>query len=730
MTAVPLPRHFTTTWSSEVSEVELPAAMNETAIRRGFRPEIQGLRAVAVLLVVAYHLYPNRVSGGYVGVDVFFVLSGYLITSHLLREATTTSRLSLARFWERRIRRLLPASLLVLAVSTGLTLVYVPRSLWEQTLHHIVMSALYIENWALAADAVDYSAMGSEPTLVQHYWSLSVEEQFYLFWPLLVVAALVVVRRRERLALRPVLGAVLIVVTVVSFVYSVFATAEDAAHAYFVTPTRVWEFGIGALVALVGTAPAAWWKDREPVRVVLGWSGVAAVVWSGLVLNDATPFPGWIAAVPVLGAAAVVLAGPGGSPLSVARPLAWRPVTFVGDISYSIYLWHWPFIVVLPFVTGVALRTVDKAGIFVVTIVVSWACTRWVEDPVRKMSSGRDVQWRSYGLAAAGMVVIVAATSLMNLDYERDVRAAKASSEKAIDEALAGRQSCLGPAVFDDAQECGPVSGDGDPPLDTAAVAHQNIESAYPDCMAGFEDPKVLICELGAREDVQRTVAVVGDSHGTAWFGAFDALGRERHWKVLTFTRASCPFTDARRVLPDEPAAYYRVCRAHNQEVERRLIDDPKIDSVFVTAYSSAYTWAQAPGSDFADPEIDGFRSVWSRLVDADKQVFVIRDVPSVRDRIETPICLDRNALEALACSTTRADGLRRDVEAEAVNGAADAVRLIDLTDRFCDSGSCYAVIGDVIVYRDGSHLSDDYSTLLAPYLGLALDAVDQSRQP
>lgn len=700
--------------------------MNDTTLRRGFRPEIQGLRALAVLLVVAYHLYPNRVSGGYIGVDVFFVLSGYLITSHLVREASTTSRLSLTRFWERRIRRLLPASLLVLAVSVALTLVYVPRSLWEQNLHHIVMSALYVENWALAADAVNYSAMNNEPTLVQHYWSLSVEEQFYLIWPLIVCAALFVVRRRARVSLRALLAVVFGTVTVGSFGYSVLATSEDAAHAYFVTPTRAWEFGIGALVALLGTAPESWWTGREPGRVVVGWLGIVAVVWSGLTLDDATPFPGWIAVVPTLGAAAVVLAGAGGSRLAAARPLAWRPMTFLGDISYSIYLWHWPFIVVLPFVTGVELRTVDKLGIFVVTIAVSWACTRWVEDPARTTSLLGDIPWRSYALGAAGMVVIVAAAGFMRADYDRDIQAAQAASDRALEEALAGNEPCLGPSVFDHAELCGPIPGDGVPALDPAAVAHQNVESTFPDCMSSLDESDILTCTLGSRRDAARTVALVGDSHGTAWFSAFDALGKERDWRVVTFTRASCPFTDARRTLPDEPAARARICRAHNAEVERRLLDEPGIDTVFVTAYSSAYGWAQSPGTDFVDPATDGFRSVWQRLTEAGKQVVVVRDVPAVKDRVETPICLGRNGLAPLPCANTREDGLQRDAEADAVEGAPAGVRMVDLTDRFCDDETCHAVVGDVIVYRDGSHLSHEYATLLAPYLGHAFDAVDQ----
>lgn len=243
--------------------------------------------------------------------------------------------------------------------------------------------------------------------------------------------------------------------------------------------------------------------------------------------------------------------------------------------------------------------------------------------------------------------------------------------------------------------------------------------------MSTLDDAQILTCELGAAGGVRRTVAVVGDSHATAWLSAFDTLGKQRSWRVVTYTRASCPLTDARRTLADEPPERYQLCRASNAEIERRLVADPAIDTVFVSAFSSAYGWEQSPGQSLTDPATDGFRNVWRRLVGAGKQVVVLRDVPAVRDRIGTPICLERSAFDASACATTRADGLQPDVQADAVFESSGRVSLIDLTDRFCDADRCYGVVGDVIVYRDSSHLSAEYSTLLAPYLGQAFDRVD-----
>ena len=700
---------------------------------RDFRPDIQGMRALAVLLVIGYHLSPHRITGGYVGVDVFFVLSGYLITSHLHREVATTSRISLHRFWARRIRRLLPASLLVLLVSAALTFAWVPRTLWDQTLRQIAASTLYVQNWVLASDAVDYSAAGNTPTLVQHYWSLSVEEQFYLVWPLLAVAVLLVVRGRRPDVVRRTLAAAVALLTALSFAWSVHLTSAEEARAYFVTTTRLWELGAGALLALLlARRRVASRPLRGGTSAVLGWLGAGAVVWSGLVLTSSTPFPGSIAAVPVLGTVAMVAAGRQPSRFAVSRVLEARPLTFLGDISYAMYLWHWPLVVVLPYVTGVPLRTPDKVGVLVATIVLSWASTRWIEDPVRRAPVLTAAPWRSFVLGAAGMVVVLSVVGTLHVRLDHTVAQAQAASSAAIQDALSGDDPCLGPGALDAARDvagtCGRVTGPATLHINPVAVARQNTDLAYPGCQSDLDESTVRSCDLGDTTAPARTVAIVGDSHATHWFSALDALGKARHWKVVTYTRSSCPFTDGRRTQPDEAEALYQHCRSANAEVERRLVADPAIDTVFVSAYSSAYGWAQPPGGHLADPARDGFRTLWKHLTRAGKQVVVIRDVPRVKDKVNSPDCLVKHPGDPMACATTRAEGLVADVEAQAVRGGPRGVHLVDLTDEFCDDLHCYAVVGDVIVYRDYSHLSQEYSTLLAPYLGRAFDRVDDVR--
>lgn len=683
----------------------------------GIRPEIQGLRAVAVLLVVAFHLYPNRVPGGYVGVDVFFVISGFLITSHINRELVATGTVRLRRFWARRIRRLLPASLLVLGVSAVAVVLLLPATVWSQTARQIGASALYVQNWALAADAVDYMAADNVPTVAQHYWSLSVEEQFYLVWPVLILGLAALHRRSRRAGndvakdtarRRAYVIAGLGALAAVSFVWSVVATYDDQARAYFVTQTRVWEFAAGAMLALVAapTWRPAWWRGP------LAWAGIAAIAGAGLLFDGATLFPGWVAILPVLGTVAVILAGGTRGWATPAPWLSLRPMTFIGDVSYSVYLWHWPLIVVWPYVTGVELRTVDKVAVAGLTVLLAWLSKTFVEDPGRTRPLLAAAPWRSFAFAGAGMAVVVAA--MVGVQAEVDQRAAE-SAERL--EALRA-SGCLGPGALDPANECGAPQGSGDLIPAPEVVAQQSVRVAYPGCQAGIQGSGVVECELGAAAaDATRTVAVVGDSHVTHWFPAFDRLGAELGWRVVTFTKSSCPFTVAERTLADEQNDdAVRGCRAWGEAVFDRIVTSD-ISYVFTASYSTAFGWREAPGSVLADPGSDGFAAMWSRLTAAEREVFPIADVPRTQGD-DVPSCLAAHHDDRMACAMPRAEALPGSVLVDAAERIDDErVHLIDLTDQFCDAQSCYPVVGDMVVYNDYSHVSVDYARALVPYI-------------
>ncbi len=338
-----------------------------------FRHDIQGLRAFAVCAVLLFHLFPSGLSGGYVGVDVFFVISGFLMASHLLERLRTTGRIRPGEFWARRAKRLLPAALLTLGATLIATVALVPRAAWRSTLNEIAGSSLYVENWVLRAHQADYYGRLAPPSPVQHFWTLSVEEQFYFMLPLGMIAA-TLVARAMRAKVSTTVGVALAMGAALSFGYGVWSTFTHGTTAYYGTFGRAWEFVLGCLVAL---APAV----RSPrVRVAFASVGVTALAVSVVLFDSFTPFPGFAALLPCVGAAMLVALG-AASPLR--RVGAWRPVAVIGRISYATYLWHWPLIVITPYVTGADLRVPDKVAIAAASFGLAWLSTTYVEDPVR-----------------------------------------------------------------------------------------------------------------------------------------------------------------------------------------------------------------------------------------------------------------------------------------------------------------------------------------------------------
>jgi len=320
------------------------ADRRESAQKEGFRPDIQGLRAIAVGIVVLYHFWPKHLQGGFVGVDIFFVISGFLITQHLVSKPPRRPR-DFAAFWARRIRRLLPASLLVLCATLAGVYALGNESVWQDTGKQAAASALYVQNWVLAFSSVDYLAEDNAPTAVQHFWSLSVEEQFYFVWPL-IIAALVafgLMRKHLMATLRIGLG----VLVLAGLLYSVWYTDKQAAMAYFVTTTRLWELAAGGLTAVLFMRQG---PGRGLVSAAVAWLGLAGIAVAALSIDPADPFPGTAAVLPVVSTALVLGAHARGK-FSPAGLLGLWPVQFIGNTSYSIYLWHWPLLTLAPMIT-------------------------------------------------------------------------------------------------------------------------------------------------------------------------------------------------------------------------------------------------------------------------------------------------------------------------------------------------------------------------------------------
>ncbi|MFJ3406356.1 acyltransferase family protein [Promicromonospora sp. NPDC090134] len=689
--------------------------------RTALRADIQALRAVAVLAVVLFHLWPNRLTGGYVGVDVFFVISGFLITSHIVRDVDA-GRFSVTEFWSRRILRLLPASLLVLAVTAAGVRALAPVQHWEQWFREIAASGLHAENWVLAADAVDYLAAENMASPVQHYWSLSAEEQFYLVWPLLIALCLLVGRRLRRTAhtgsgsqgldragrrasWRPVVAGALVVVVVASLVTSVVWTGADQAYAYFITPTRAWEFGAGALLAFVPARTGRWSSAAS-------WVGLALIGVSAVLFTGATPFPGVWAAVPVLGTVLVIWAQ--ASDRFTSRLAGLPPVQFLGDVSYAVYLWHWPLVVLVPYATGHDLRTLDKVAILAVTLLLAWGTRLWIEKPV--LAHRHRFRPRVTFVTAAVVGAVVVGAALLGVHAAREhVRTELAAAEQATTAECFGAaarpphgEPCTNPDLVGTAVPAPEVAGD-----DMPAPFSEGSDKCPG---TSREDVDPVACERGDRGSDVR-IALVGDSHAAHYSSAFVEAAEANGWALDIYIKAGCPFSDVMRVQDEVLTA---ACVEWVDRAQQVLVDGGY--DLVVTSQLSGVDWVPPAGTTPEAFAEDGLVSLWGGLADQGLPVVAVADVPKPDPTVID--CLTAPDVDLTTdCRTPRADATGPfDPQRSAVErlGRSD-VTLLDLTDVYCDARECFPVIGGVTVYRDDNHLSDTFAGTLAPYVANAL---------
>jgi peptidoglycan/LPS O-acetylase OafA/YrhL len=674
----------------------------------GTRWDIQGLRAFAVLAVVVYHLWPNRLPGGFVGVDVFFVISGYLITGHLLREQVRSGRIALGAFWARRARRLLPGAFLTIVVTGVAVLLLVPSSLWGQYGRELIASTVYLQNWQLASDAVDYLASDNQPSPFQHFWSLSVEEQFYIALPLLLLLAGPVLRRTRAAGPVGTARVLLGLVAAVSLVWCVVETRTAPGIAYFSTATRGWEFAIGGLVATVPLALI----DASRVRAVRtggAWLGAAGLVASLFVITPSTPFPGTAALLPVLSAALVVTAG-GRSGLETVGRLA--PVAFTGRISYAVYLWHWPAVVLLPIVLGHPLGTRGKAVVLVGALLLAALTTLFVEEPVRNAAWVRRLRPRRVavlGLVATVAVVALGAGTLTALQVQVQQAAAYAARLERGDVACFGAAARIGSS-----DPCtDPRLADVRVPA-PAAVARDDANSGacWSNRTADFN-----VCALGPRSGYRKHLLAVGDSHNNALMTAYRAIAEREHWRIDVAGHIGCYLTSAVQEAPTQ--GYTDSCQGWKRAATAWISDHAdELDAVVVTHATTKSPVVVPPGSTDEQTVVDGLVTAWRTATDRGVPVIAIRDNPVARDDVVACLAQVQGPTDG-ACDLPRSQALAAfDGNEQAVAAIGARARYVDMTDWYCTATVCPAVIGGVLTHRDPTHLTATFATTLAPFLG------------
>ncbi|MCL1923900.1 MAG: acyltransferase [Propionibacteriaceae bacterium] len=668
------------------------------------RVDIQWMRALAVSLVLLYHFWPKRMPGGFVGVDVFFVISGFLITSHLLNKPPR--RLGdVAQFWGRRVRRLLPVAFTVIIVTVIAVILVAPMTQWMDNGSSAIWSALYVENWDLANKAVDYLASTNPPTAFQHYWSLSVEEQFYLLWPILLFATWMIIRRTN-VSFRRGAGITIGIVVGVSLVYSVHLSTVNPAAAYFVTPTRMWELGAGGFLAVIYPRLQPLLKNLPEWRLISVGLGMGLVVWSGFHIS-AQGFPGSYAAIPVVGAMLVIGAGPVNHRLSFDTILGWRPIQFLGDISYSVYLWHWPFVVLLPYQLGHSLTWKEKLLAIGVVIGLSALSKTLIEDRFRGTKPLGKPLHRTWIFLVTGMLV----TALVGYGAIIYTHVVGKPNQPII---IPADATCVGAAMMLE-PECAGQDPHGDTLYMTPLQALKDRSEAY-HCQWDASDPQNFrFCEYGSDHQEAPVIALFGNSHATRYLDPLIAMSQTHQWKVRTYTASACHPSLLPLYYPQYPSpAVTQGCL----DFTTNSIMDMHDNGVSLVVISSSQGLALA---DIPYELQDGARLTMNQelvtmLLDGGMTVLIIRDVPYSQYLV--PGCLAENLDDLSRCDSLRGTHTAQDPLYEAALEFEDPrVLTLDFTNAICGTTTCYAVIGGVIAYFDSGHMTHTFSMTLAPYL-------------
>lgn len=646
-----------------------------------FRPEIQGLRSLAVLMVVSYHVWFGRVSGG---VDVFLLISAFLMTLQFVAKYEQGRPMALLKHWLHLFRRLLPAAVTVLIAVLAASLIFLPRTRWLDIIAQGWASLFYMENRLLQVQATNYYATDhSLASPFQHFWSLSIQGQVFILWPLIFAGA-ALLATRFRLHYRILLCYIFAGIFLVSLVYSIIFTLTNQAQAYFDTGARLWEFALGTLVALV--LPGL--RIPRAGRIALGWLGIVAMLSCGILLNVEAAFPGLAALWPTLAAACVIAAGQTGSRFGVDRILSAGPLVRLGDNSYALYLWHWPILVISLAATGR-----DHAGpvsgtiIIVVSMGLAYLTTRFIEKPWREW------KWpevnRRRAIIAVAAAVATASLPLAGWQFQINSAAAAAASQ-----AWANNPGArvLDPAYVDGADMSAPLL----PSLTTVAGEWPQFQGG---CTAN-EKELTNICSNG-KENAEKSVVIIGSSHAHVWATPVLNLADKYNWKVEAITKGYCPVTAAAAPGLSEG------CLDFNKETVKKVLD-MKPDLVVTT---STRTDPNPNMTEFMDP-------AWSqeikRINDAAIPVVALRDTPRMPEAI--PDCLERNQDNYSACAAKAADSYQPVSPEAAIAGQVPDTKFLDFSRFFCQGDTCPAVIGNVMVYKDDNHVTKTYMDSLTPY--------------
>jgi peptidoglycan/LPS O-acetylase OafA/YrhL len=674
---------------------------------RPFRPDVEGLRAVAVLLVVLFHSGVSAISGGFIGVDVFFVISGFVITGVLLRERASTGSTSLLAFYGRRCRRIIPAATLVIIVTVFLSYFFLSSVEGSRTATDGLWAAVFLANVHFVATGTNYLGSQLPPSPLQNFWSLAVEEQFYVVYPTLF---LLLAGIRARVSLRLRLAILLILVIAASLVFSVLDTSNNATGAYFSPFTRAWELALGALVAV-----ATPWLVKLPVRLcaIMTWVGLGAILGTAFVFTSHTAYPGSLVSIPVVGAALIIAGGMRTSRFGVETILGLAPLRALGRLSYSLYLWHWPILILAAEHGAQSSPSFPQSLGWVLLALAASALTYYlVENPIRHAKTLFRVRWASLGLGAALVALTLGVVTLqsdvaLGAGIGRPPPSPQTSSTPGLGVPL---RTVLQLVAASDHIRTLPRHLV--PSLSEALLQPYTNWGGPGPCVAAWQH-RPPGCTFGDHAG-RFTMVLYGDSHADQWFKALDDIATRAHWKLLVFADGGCPPS----AFPDAPPG------AYGDRVDCYYFNRFAISTIN-RVHPSLLVITQALNGNVTTQEWrHGLEQVVKRITVPKPAQLILGDTPI----LGRPSCLPQHVTNVQGCSTKRFASFESHYDvAERQAAAAEGARYISVTPWFCAS-RCSPVIGNFDVYFNFGHVAVGYTRFLEGVLTNALNLPSYER--
>jgi peptidoglycan/LPS O-acetylase OafA/YrhL len=674
---------------------------------RGFRPDVEGLRAVAVLLVVLYHAGIPGLTGGYVGVDVFFVISGFVITGVLLRERRASSKTSLIDFYARRCRRILPAATLVLLFTVFFAYVLLGVVGGDSAADDGRWATVFLSNFHFASIGTNYLTASQPPSPLQNYWSLSVEEQFYLVFPTLFI---LVSRWKGRLQFEARLSVVLGVIIAASYWLSITQPASSPTHAYFSPLTRAWELALGALVAV--STP---WLKRVPSRIggMATWVGLLAILLSAFVFTAQTAYPGSLVAIPIVGSALVIAGGLRVPRAGIERVLAIGPLQWVGRRSYGLYLWHWPILILVAEHEGKSSLPVGESLLLVlVALVLTSASYRIVENPLRHLRRP------SRSTVLLGVAVVASTVLALTFVIAWDTAASPVGNSRVVpapDSQTVLAQVAAAASITKLPRSIRPTLASA--PLDYGGFSESQS------CVAHASEVSSRICVRGDRHG-KGLLVVYGDSHAVMWLQAFNAIAARAHWRLVVLAKEACPAEFITVTDPPglrQPGGPYLECNQWHRWAVRWINEHHP--NMVVVSQRSLYLVPSSSGR----AAVYGSAAQWERGLQAMLDAVTVPGVEKVvlgniPERANAaPTCLSEHSADVQACTTPVAQSIPVAYNAaEERAAAATGAQYLGVVPWFCSS-VCTDVIKGFLVYIDEFHVSSTYAQYLEVVLGRAL---------